>query len=69
MALRKGDQNAQWLRIEREKLDLDQKKEAKQRKAVCEEMKKLRDVTAPLSDAQRAAIVEKADGIPGIKLQ
>ena len=43
VALRKGDHNAQWLRIEREKLDLDLKKQAEEEAARQKEIERLKN--------------------------
>jgi len=46
VALRKGDQNAQWLRIEREKIDLQLKKSGAAADARQREIEALKDPTA-----------------------
>jgi hypothetical protein len=64
--LRRGDHSAARLQLDREKLELELKKHSDAMAQAQKEIQKLRDVKAPLSDADRLAIVDKIDEIMGI---
>ena len=67
VVLQRGGHYAARLQLEREWLELDQQKYRDARAAVQQESQKRRDPKLPLSDADRQAIVEKADEILGLR--
>ena len=66
VALQRGGHYAARLQLEREWLELDQQKYRDALAAAQAEIQKLRDPKLPLSDADREAIVKKADEILGL---
>ena len=66
VALQRASHSAARLRLERERLDLEQQKHRDALAAAQQEVQKLRDPKLPLSDEDRLAIVAKMDEIFGI---
>jgi hypothetical protein len=67
VALQRGGHSAARLQLDREKLELQQQKYRDALAAAQSKIQKLRDPKLPLSDADRQAIVDKADEILGLK--
>lgn len=67
VALQRGGTSAARLQLDREKLEFDRQKHRAAIAAAQQEIQKLRDVKAPISDADRSAIIDKIDEIMGIK--
>ena len=67
VALQRGGHSAARLQLDREKLELDRQKHRDAVAAAQQEIQKLRDVKAPMSDEDRLAIIDKIDEIMGIK--
>ena len=66
VALQRANHSAARLRVERERLDLEQQKHRDALAATQQEIKQRRDPKLPLSDEDRLAIVAKVDEIFGI---
>ena len=67
VALQRGGHYGARLQLEREWLELDQQKYRNARAAAQQESQQRRDPKLPLSDADRQAIVHKADEILGLR--
>jgi plasmid stabilization system protein ParE len=67
VVLQRGSHSAAWLQLGRERLELEQQKHRDALAAAQKEIQELRDPKLPLSDADRQAIVDKADEILGLK--
>ena len=67
VALQRGGHHGTRLQLDRERLELDQQKYRDARAAAPTELQKRRDPSLPLSDADRQAIVDKADEILGLR--
>jgi hypothetical protein len=67
VALQRGGHSAAWLQLGRERLELEQQKHRDAVAAAQKEIQDRRDPKLPLSDADRQAIVDKADEILGLK--
>jgi hypothetical protein len=67
VALQRGGHSAARLQLDREKLELQQQKYRDGLAAAQSKIQKLGDPKLPLSDADRQAIVDKADEILGLK--
>jgi len=65
-ALQRANHSAARLKLERERLDLEQQKHRDALAAAQQEIKQRRDPKLPLSDEDRRAIVAKCDEIFGI---
>ena len=65
--LQRGGHAGDWLQLERDRLEFFRQKHRDTLAAAQSEIKKLRDPTLPLSDADRQAIIDKADEILGLK--
>ena len=65
--LQRGGTSAARLQLGREKLEFDRQKHRAAIAAAQQEIQILRDVKAPLNDADRSAIIDKIDEIMGIK--
>ena len=65
-ALQRASHSAARLKVERERLDLEQQKHRDALAATQQEVQKLRDPKLPLSDEDRLAIVAKMDEIFGL---
>ena len=66
VALQRASHSAARLKLERERLDLEQQKHRDALAATQQEIKQRRDPKLPLSDEDRRAIVAKVDEIFGI---
>ena len=66
VALQRASHSAARLKLERERLELEQQKHRDALAAAQQEVQKLRDPKLPLSDEDRLAIVAKMDEIFGI---
>ena len=66
VALQRASLSAARLRVERERLELEQQKHRDALAAAQQEVQKLRDPKLPLSDEDRLAIVAKVDEILGL---
>ena len=67
MDLQRGGHAGDWLQLERDRLEFHRQKHRDTLAAAQTELQKLRDPKLPLSDADRQAIVDKADEILGLK--
>ena len=67
MDLQRGGHAGDWLQLERDRLEFFRQIHRDTLAAAQTEHQKLRDPTLPLSDADRQAIVDKADEILGLK--
>ena len=67
VVLQRGGHYGARLQLEREWFELDQQKYRDARAAAQPESQKRRDPKLPLSDADRQAIIDKADEILGLK--
>ena len=65
--LQRGGHAGDWLQLERDRLEFHRQKHRDTLAAAQTELQKLRDPKLPLSDADRQAIVDKADEILGLK--
>ena len=65
--LQRGGHAGDWLQLERDRLEFFRQKHRDTLAAAQSEIKKLRDPKLPLSDADRQAIIDKADEILGLK--
>ena len=65
--LQRGGHAGDWLQLERDRLEFHRQKHRDARAAAQTEIQKLRDPKLPLSDADRQAIIDKADEILGLK--
>jgi hypothetical protein len=66
VALQRGGIASARLQLDREKFEFDRQKHRAAVTAAQREIQKLRDVKAPISDADRLAIIDKIDEIMGI---
>ena len=65
--LQRGGHAGDWLQLERDRLEFFRQKHRDALAAAQSEIQKRRDPKAPLSDADRQAIIDKADEILGLK--
>jgi hypothetical protein len=65
--LQRGGHAGDWLQLERDRLEFHRQKHRDALAAAQTEIQKLRDPKLPLSDADRQAIIDKADEILGLK--
>ena len=65
--LQRGGHAGGWLQLERDRLEFLRQKHRDTLAAAQTEIRKLRDPKLPLSDADRQAIIDKADEILGLK--
>ena len=66
-ALQRGEQRAARLELDRQRLEFERQKHQEMLAAVETKMRERPDYFRPLTDAERQAIVDKADEIMGLK--